>query len=150
MSESYVDELEDRAVDARESEAVPEAESPFMLGESPAPEFPEPQATGQMFAGVVYEQEAEGRETAPAAESPFRLGAPEMEERELFEELFSQPERRAARDDEAGPGEARLEEEEFRLDRLPEKARAQFSKTDSAAWRQAIEGAIGAGVKRSQ
>lgn len=146
MSASYLDELEDRALDARESETVPESESPFMPGESSAQEFPEPQATGQMFPGVVYEQEAEGRETAPAAESSFRLGEPEMEQWESFEEPSSQPEMRAARDDEADAGEVRLEDE-FRVDRLPEKARAQFSKTDSAAWRQALEEAIGAGVK---
>ncbi len=43
----------------------------------------------------------------------------------------------------AGP----LEESEFRVDHLPPRAQAQFSKTDSAAWRDAVAAAIGAGVK---
>ena len=50
-------------------------------------------------------------------------------------------------EDEAYAHETPLEENEFRVDRLPAKAQAQFSKTDSAAWRDAVAEAIGAGVK---
>jgi phosphatidylserine/phosphatidylglycerophosphate/cardiolipin synthase-like enzyme len=82
------------------------------------------------------------------AESPFRFGAPEMEESESFsEEAFSQSETRTATDDETDRSEVHLEENEFRVDRLPAKARAEFAKTDSAAWRQTVEEAIGAGIR---
>ena len=61
MSAGYLDELEDRAFEARESEAVSEAESPFILGESPAQEFSQPaEAMEQMFRDEADQQEAEG------------------------------------------------------------------------------------------
>jgi phosphatidylserine/phosphatidylglycerophosphate/cardiolipin synthase-like enzyme/V8-like Glu-specific endopeptidase len=56
-------------------------------------------------------------------------------------------EERGGDEGEADTYEVNLEENEFRVDRLPQKVRAQFSKTDSAAWRNAIDEAIGAGVK---
>ena len=40
-----------------------------------------------------------------------------------------------------------LEESEFRVDRLPLKAQTQFSKTNSAAWRDALTEAINAGIR---
>jgi phosphatidylserine/phosphatidylglycerophosphate/cardiolipin synthase-like enzyme len=43
--------------------------------------------------------------------------------------------------------ELSLEENEFRVDRLPAKAQVQFTKTDSAAWRDAVTEAISAGFK---
>jgi phosphatidylserine/phosphatidylglycerophosphate/cardiolipin synthase-like enzyme len=83
-----------------------------------------------------------------AAESPFQFGARAVEESEAFsKEAFSQSEMRTAQVDETDASEVRLEDEEFRVDRLPQKARVEFSKTESAAWRQAIEEAIGAGIR---
>lgn len=47
--------------------------------------------------------------------------------------------------EELSPPEAELEEEEFRLNRLPAKARQHFSK-GGASWRDAVAEAIGAGI----
>jgi hypothetical protein len=61
MAAGYLDELEDRAFEARGSEAVSEAEGPFLLSESAAQEFSRPaEAMEQMFPGEAYQQEAEG------------------------------------------------------------------------------------------
>uniref|UniRef100_I2Q590 Phosphatidylserine/phosphatidylglycerophosphate/ cardiolipin synthase n=1 Tax=Desulfovibrio sp. U5L TaxID=596152 RepID=I2Q590_9BACT len=49
--------------------------------------------------------------------------------------------------EEAAPDAVQGAEEEFRVDRLPQKAQTQFAKTDSAAWRDAVDAAIAAGVK---
>jgi GH25 family lysozyme M1 (1,4-beta-N-acetylmuramidase) len=61
MSAGHLDELEDRAFEARESEAVSEAESPFILRASPAQEVSQPaEAMEQMLPGEAYQQEVEG------------------------------------------------------------------------------------------
>jgi hypothetical protein len=65
MSAGYLDELEEHAVEARESDRMSEAEGPFMLGESPAQEFSQPAEAmeqpypGEAFPGEAYRQESE-------------------------------------------------------------------------------------------
>ena len=109
-------EHEDRAFEAGESEAVLEAESPFMLAESPVPKFPEPQAMGQTFPGgqdaeCGPDPKSERRAAVLMEESPFQFGAAEMEKAESFgEEAVSQSETRTAKDDETDTSEVQLEE----------------------------------------
>ena len=47
----------------------------------------------------------------------------------------------------ASPAEKPLTEHEFALDRLPSAVRAKFAKTDGAAWLEALDAAIQAGIR---
>jgi phosphatidylserine/phosphatidylglycerophosphate/cardiolipin synthase-like enzyme/V8-like Glu-specific endopeptidase len=136
-----------------ETPSMIEAEEASELSFSP---LPDPQAEYETLAAAsaepLYQEaepvspsEAEDHEPPAAGWSPSGKQAEEPEARSAGWEFES--ERTTGDDGEADTHEVRLEENEFRVDRLPEKARAPFLKTDSAAWLEAIDAASGAGFK---
>jgi len=96
-------------------------------------------------AESLLPSEADDHEPPAAGRSSHGEQAEESEARSASWEF--ETEGTGGDDGETDTHEVDLEENEFRVDRLPTRARAQFAKTDSAAWRDAIDEAIGAGVK---